>query len=82
MLRLQRDCRHLHSLGPHALSEALLEIADRTRGLSEICETLVEYRRFTPDILRAIGGDRFPPPPLHLVPQPFGVEELQHEPAI
>jgi hypothetical protein len=75
----QRNCQRLHDLGPRALSEALLEIADRIGGLPAICATLVEYERLTPAMLAATGGDRLVPY-LHEVPS--DVEVRRHEQAI
>ncbi len=60
-LRLQRGVEQLHRLGPRATAEFLAEIADEIGGISAIIELLTEYgRRITPEMLRAIGGDRFP----------------------
>ena len=60
VLRLQRGVEQLHRLGPRATAEFLAEIADEIGGISAIIKLLTEYgRRTTPDILRAIGGDRF-----------------------
>jgi hypothetical protein len=67
-LRLQRGAEHLHCLGPRATAELLSEIAYRIGGMPCIIDLLGEYQhRVTPEILRAVGGDRFPPR-LQLVP--------------
>jgi hypothetical protein len=81
-IRFQRDCQRLHDLGPRALSEALLEIAGKIGGYPAICATLADYTRFSPELLRAVGGDRFVPRPLHLVPSDDDAEERRYEPAI
>jgi hypothetical protein len=70
-LRLQRDVEHLHALGSRATTEFLVDLTARIGGLPAALALLAEYeRRITPAMLRATGGDRFPPRPLHLVPQP------------
>jgi hypothetical protein len=69
-LRLQRGAEHLCRLGPRSTTELLSEIAERIGGLPCILGLLEEYqRRITPEILRAVGGDRFPPRPLREVPR-------------
>ena len=68
--RLQRGAEHLHQLGPRATAELLLEVAARIGGLPAIVSVLGEFeRRLTPEMLRALGGDRFPPRPLRMVPR-------------
>jgi hypothetical protein len=70
-LRLQRGAEHLCRLGPRATAEFLGEVADRVGGMPCILDRLSEYeRRLSPVLLRAAGGDRFPPRLLHLVPRP------------
>jgi hypothetical protein len=69
-LRLQRGAEHLCRLGPRATAEFLGEVADRVGGMPCILDRLREYeRRLSPDLLRRVGGDRFPPRSLHLVPR-------------
>jgi hypothetical protein len=69
-LRLQRGVEHLHRLGPRATSELLMEVANRIGGLPTMLPVLAEFeRRLTPEMLRATGGDRFPPPRLQVVPR-------------
>lgn len=68
--RLQRGVEHLHQLGPRATAEFLTEVADHIGGLPAIIGTLLEYeRRLTPEKLRSTGGDRFPRPPISVVPE-------------
>ena len=72
-LPFQRGPEHLHHLGPRATAELLAAIADEIGGNSAIIELLAEFeRRITPDILRAIGGDRFPQQCLNAVPRTGG----------
>ena len=68
-LRLQRQVQHLYRLGARATFEAFVEIAERIGGGPAISEVLAEYERCSPELLRAVGGDKFPKPPLHLVPK-------------
>jgi hypothetical protein len=63
--RLQVLTEHLHSLGPRALHEFLLEVIAAPGG--DVVERLEVYRRLDPAVVRAVGGDQFPPAPLHLV---------------
>jgi hypothetical protein len=68
-LRLQRDVAHLHALGSRATAEFIVALTERIGGLPAALALLAEYeRRLTPEMLRAVGGDRFPPRPLHPVP--------------
>ena len=67
-LRLRRGSAHLHDLGPRAIAELLSEVAARIGGASCIMGLLADYEhRLTPEMLRAAGGDRFPPRPLREV---------------
>ena len=66
-LRLQRDVEHLHKLGPRALAELLLDIVGPVGEIELLLNSLERYRQVTPELLQAVGGDRFPPR-LSLVP--------------
>ena len=66
-MRLQRGAAHLHALGPRATAEFLAEIAGKIGAEGAIQSLLVEYQRLTPEMIRAVGADRFPPRPLRLV---------------
>jgi hypothetical protein len=69
-LRLQRGAEHLHALGARAQAEFLVEIGTRIGGLPCILGLLGEYQqRLSPQLLRAVGGHRFPPRPLRVVPR-------------
>jgi hypothetical protein len=60
-MRFERGAQHLHGLGPRAVSEFLLEVADKIGGLSCIVDRLSQYElRLTPEMVRLAGGDRFP----------------------
>jgi hypothetical protein len=58
--RLQRGAEHLHKLGPRATAELLAEVGNRIGGIPAIIGLLTEYQRLTPEVLRAVGGDKFP----------------------
>jgi len=67
--RLVRGAVHLHNLGARAMAEFLCTIGEQTGGMHAILALLFEYEcRLTPSMLRAVGGDRFPRRPLHIVP--------------
>ena len=69
-LRVQRGVEHLHRLGPRATAEFLGDVADQIGGMPAIVALLAEYeRRLSPAMLRAAGGDRFPPRRLRAVPR-------------
>lgn len=71
-VRLQRGTEHLHRLGPRVIAEFLLELAGKIGGLPAATALLVEYERLSPRLIRATGGDRFPPRPLRSVPRDLG----------
>ena len=62
-LKRQRQVEHLHQLGPRAVGELLREVAKD----EDLDRTLEAYERLTADLLKALGGDRFPPLPIHEV---------------
>ena len=69
-LRLQRGAEHLHALGPRATAELLAEVGDRIGGMPCILGLLGEYQqRLSPQLLRAVDGDRFLLRPLRAVPR-------------
>jgi hypothetical protein len=59
-VRLQRAAEHLCELGPRAVGELLLEIGHETDALPLVVARASAYQRLRPDVLKAIGGDRFP----------------------
>lgn len=66
-MRLERGAAHLHALGPRATAMLLATLAERTSGAPAMLGLLAQYERLTPHMVRAIGADRFPRRPLHLV---------------
>ena len=66
--RLQRLIGHLHSLGPRPFGEFLAEILSAWPvPVGDVLERLERYGRLDPDIVQALGADRFPAMPLHEV---------------
>lgn len=65
-MRFYRGAAHLHALGPRAVAELLMELAQSTGDAARILDHLARYRRLTPAVVRAAGGDRCPPRPVHL----------------
>jgi hypothetical protein len=68
-LRLERGVEHLHALGARATAELFGQLAaDCPGAMPAILGRLAEYQRLIPAMIRAAGGDRFPPRPLIAVP--------------
>jgi hypothetical protein len=60
-ISFRRQVMHLHALGPRAMAEILVEIADETGGAPVILKLLAEYEtRLDQATVRLVGGDRFP----------------------
>ena len=62
-LRRQRGARHLHRLGARPVLEALNQV----EAGGSVDDVLREYQRLDPTTVRALGGDDFPPAPIHEV---------------
>ncbi len=63
----QRLSRHLHELGELPVYTFLAEIG-RAHGIEDdILRRLKAYARLDPKVLRALGGDKFPPSPLMVI---------------
>ncbi len=62
-LRRQRQIQHVYGLGQRAVHELLHDVA----GGEDLDHALAAYDRLTPGLLRAVGGDRFPPAPIRAV---------------
>ncbi len=61
--RRHRRIEHIHQLGPRAIEELVVEVANG----EDLDHALDAYQRLTPEMLEATGGDRFPPMLLHEV---------------
>lgn len=58
---------HVHALGARVVFELLDEIG-RYHGIAnDVDRRLERYAALDRGVLRAVGGDRFPPPPVWLV---------------
>ena len=65
--RLERMVERVHALGPRPLGELLAEIATATGEPGLIADRLQAYAGLDPEVIRALGGDRFAPMPLGVV---------------
>jgi hypothetical protein len=68
-LRRQRQCAKLYQLGPRPLFEFLTELALEHDMGSTIDRKLSLYSGLDVDLVRALGGDHFPPLPIRSVGQ-------------
>ena len=62
-LRRHRQFEHVHELGPRAVEELVVEVANG----EDLDRALAAYQRLTPGLLEATSGDRFPPAPIYEV---------------
>jgi hypothetical protein len=69
--RFRRDVERVHSLGPRVLLELLAELG-RERLMRTVMEAKVSKyaSRLDPDVLRALGADRFPAGPIRVLGKP------------
>lgn len=65
--RFRRLVRHLCSLGPRPVGEALLEIGVADNAY--IIRILEKYAQLDPGLVQACSADDWPPPPLWRVPE-------------
>ena len=65
--RFERQVERLHSIAPRPLGELLAEIATATGQPSLIADRVEAYAALDPEIVRALGADRFPPSVLGVV---------------
>ena len=65
--RFEHLCRQVHALGPRPMAELLAEIATATGEPNLIADRLQAYAGLNPEIVRALGADRFPPMALEVV---------------
>ncbi len=66
-LRFHRQVEKLHRLGPRAYGELLAEIGEQRGCRTFIDQRLRAYAALDPEVVRELGGDRFPRPPLYSV---------------
>jgi hypothetical protein len=57
----------VHRLGARVIAELLAEIAQRHGIADDIDLRLARYSTLNPEILAAVGADRFPPLPIRAV---------------
>lgn len=62
-LARQRMAERIHRLGPRSWLELVLEIADG----ADLDKSLERYAQVDPALIRALGADQFPPPPVREV---------------
>ena len=60
-LKRQRQVAHLLSLGPRPVLEALVEV----EAGADLDRVLADYARLDLEVVIALGGDKFPPAPIH-----------------
>ena len=65
--RFERLVARVHALGPRPLAEMIVEIATATGQPALIADHVEAYAGLDPEIIRAVGGDRFPPNVLEMV---------------
>jgi hypothetical protein len=59
----RRNVTRLHAMGPRVLGEFLAELGAGSYRMTDIESALERYSRLDPDIVRGLGGNRFPPRP-------------------
>ncbi len=65
--RLARDVERILALGPRPIIELLIEIGERRNCRTYLEQRVRRYSEIDPEHLAALGGDRFPRPPLYTV---------------
>ena len=68
-LQYRQTVERVHSLGSRVLAELLAELGIERKIMPGIREKLERYASIDPEALEALGGDRFPPLPIHEVQQ-------------
>ncbi len=66
-LALRRTVERVHGLGPRAVYELLVEIGEQRLCWTYLEQRIRRYAEIDPEHLTALGGDRFPRPPLYEV---------------
>ncbi len=65
--RFERMVESVHALGVRPLAEMLAEIAVATGRPDIVADRVEAYAGLDPELVRALGADRFPPMPLAVV---------------
>ncbi len=65
--RLARDVERILALGPRPIIELLVEIGEQRLCRTYLEQRVRQYAGIDPEHLAALGGDRFPRPPLYEV---------------
>jgi hypothetical protein len=60
-VRLRRNAERWHALGPRVLYEFLTELARKHSRFDTIEQLASRYGELDPEVIRALGADRFPP---------------------
>ncbi len=66
-MQFRQTVERVHALGARPLTEMLAEFAVKHSIMPALHETLERYASIDPQALRALGGDKFSPAPLHEV---------------
>ena len=66
-LALRRTVERMHDLGPRVVYELLVEIGEQRLCRTYLAQRVRRYAEIDPEHLAALGGDRFPRPPLYEV---------------
>ena len=66
-LALRRTVERMHGLGPRVVYELLVEIGEQRLCRTYLAQRVRRYAEIDPEYLAALGGDRFPRPPLYEV---------------
>jgi hypothetical protein len=66
-LRLHVLFRHLHRCGPQPTAYCVAELLDAIRADPASLDEVLKWGRLSPDVVAALGGSNFPPPPMDVV---------------
>jgi hypothetical protein len=61
--RFARNLDKLYPLGPRIFAEILGRLGETSFRMTEIEQVVAHFAALDPELLRALGGDRFPPRP-------------------
>ena len=65
--RFRRNVEKLHRLGPRVLHEYLVEVGAQRSIRTFLEDRIIDYATLDKRALAKLGGDRFPPVPIHRV---------------